>query len=314
MGRMWRMLLLVVVLGLLDALYASCPPVTTMVLAGDSTMAYAMDALSKLFACKKVKAADRCLGNLQYYSKTPLSDPVWTPGTPPGTSIPDWYVHINETHKPDYKGAKPVGPCIYGNLHRGCMDCSSSPRAYECSHNGQPLRIESLGMEFARDMDTQSKKYRFSQEVIAEYLKDNYKRIDVFVLSVGLHDIGCSKADHVSYRSNLDWAMKLMPDNIVKRIYITSSSASARQAAPGKWVNLTRNQNILKFNSVAQTVAMQNGYDVLDAYPLSVLPMFQDSMRDHLHYGSAYYKVIVDLILDKICSEERKATKLRLGP
>jgi hypothetical protein len=138
-------------------------------------------------------------------------------------------INLTRTHKwtPPRKGAE--GPAAYGLTHPFCTDCSGCQSEI---FSGNRAKLVSAGdcmvqnyvaMEFARDVEMQSKQGLTTQESYTYVLAQSLPS-DVCVVSAGFHDMAIPEITDKTFVSNTKWYLGLLQQVCKHIIWIESSA------------------------------------------------------------------------------------------
>ena len=241
------------------------------VLVGDSRMKRTFEQIIRLESgCQETKVGDRCNGNLRYY------------GIDPNTYTR--FYHQKDFNDKDVS----IGPYLFGLDHLGCMDCSGCwPRYYTC----QNIDFEFLGIEFSKDIEVQIQPYfNYTQEVIYKhYLSKNY---DALIVNVGLHDM--YKMIPAVFKKNLNWMLTLIKENQMENshsrfIWVTIMAVD-EQKVPSHFKKFTNNANVNIFNNISTSLAKEFGFEIFDAYKLSIHHQYKTTYEDDVHPSVEFFK------------------------
>mmetsp|Transcript_45989 Transcript_45989/g.68448 ORF Transcript_45989/g.68448 Transcript_45989/m.68448 type:complete len:409 (-) Transcript_45989:334-1560(-) len=142
---------------------------------------------------------------------------------------------INKTWMPPDNVNNVEGPLIYGSDHPFCTDCNGCRSQFlQCFPQDilsatTQCRIPSgdgrgivhggfIGVEFARDVEIQSSRYRTTQENIAAFLRNEYNQESlvedwgrpICVINTGHHDVMIPNITKSRYVENVRWYLQLM--------------------------------------------------------------------------------------------------------
>jgi hypothetical protein len=188
------------------------------------------------------------------------------------------------------------------------MDCGGNSIRWTCA-GASGLALEYLAIEFARDVEYVTAAYPTTQEsVITGYLKPMDPSPEAIVFNTGLHDtnVHAEGGPHERlriYKSNIEWYAGLIADATAHAmttqvIWLTTTAVNAEKQPRG-WRNITFNELIRRQNEEA-SVVMRHFVEV-DQFAISMLPAFQRTNEDGVHYSTRFYEMTAWELLKHIC-------------
>ena len=169
--------------------------------------------------------------------------------------------------------------------------------------------IEFLGVEFAKDIEYQTRLYNFTQEnVVKGYLAKKKASPFVVIFNTGLHDMGVNSPDnihlHDTYGDNLEWLAAMLHENLSSKgtkIVWLSTSAVRENKQPRRWRNITNNKRVEHMNDEASRIMQKWNITEVDQYAITRLPYFQEKNVDGVHYEAELYKSTALELLRSMC-------------
>jgi len=242
---------------------------------GDSQMSTMVLALRNRFPYQITKTrgrprlADRCA--LMGYLDVEKSD-VWTP--------------------PDAKFLQ--GPEMYGLHNPFCSDMNGwGP--YTIGDGTKS--VEFLNVEFAQDVEIQTKNTFTTQEAVALYLKNEKKDDHVCVVNAGIHDQTLLKTPDVpkdQFVKNVQSYLKLLESVCGNLVWV--GITEVQEINPER--NLQRNSVSLKWNQQVYSMIVNTFPEncfIIDVWNESVAATFKGGGRQNIHYDEPYYSDFASL-------------------
>lgn len=170
------------------------------------------------------------------------------------------------------------GPRDYGYHHPGCSDCSGCT-AKQCG------RSVYFPIEFARDVELQTKEHKTSQAVVGAYIRTH--PFELCVVSTGIHDMRLKELTDEQYVENV-WYYVQQLEGCTKVIWVLTNSVRENTKYPQV------NKRIKRWNRMIQEDSRIAGrvFHFIDAYTLST----KFHHTDNVHMEGAYSSKIADII------------------
>ena len=166
------------------------------------------------------------------------------------------------------------GPHVFGLEHPGCHDCS---HCHGWRSGETRPSVEYIPIEFARDVEYQTKSTRTTQETASLYLARRPR--DICVVSAGIHDISIPQITDKQFFLNVGFYLQQLRRGCVRIVWVTMSCTESNPKYPQKDDRIRRwNEELLRHDFPEIAV-------VVDVYPMSTT----FSHEDNLHLEKKYY-------------------------
>ncbi len=254
-----------------------------IVLLGDSMMARTVEAVAELLGhalgqpCQLTREGDRCgeaTGVL-------------------GLQAPEWSSSNGNGHIEPGPGE---GPAVFGLGHPGCRDCSGcTAHFYSCG----TFRLDFITVEWARDVELQSRRYNTTQEVV---VKEHFglDPPSLVVFNTGVHDLQLvPQHGWQPYSTHLRWYAAMLLAQHVPLVYVTTASID-ETLVPEEHRHHTSENNIKRANKIASSIMQELRISYLDTFPLSSGGYPKTLHLDAVHFSSEYYQAIAQIVLKHV--------------
>jgi hypothetical protein len=207
----------------------------------------------------------------------------------------------------------------------GCNDMKSTWGMHRCELpvTRSTLALECLGVEYARDVEMQSTRFKNTQDSVIHYLRNSPDRVSAIVVNTGVHDAfivssklcpdletralqpGTSLDELLRpwadlYEGNLRRYLGRMRKQLPGAPILFLTTAVMRAAGGNRTENRRINALIRAMNARAARVAGGLGIELVDVQPLldseRANELYSDRVHAHAH-NSAYYAAVRDLVV-----------------
>ncbi len=193
------------------------------------------------------------------------------------------------------------GPLHFGRKHPFCTDCSGCNMKLCVGPLKTPSCIQQnyIPIEFARDVEMQTKKSATTQEMLTEYLSKSPPS-DVCVVSTGVHDMAIPHLSDHSYVENVKWYLKLLQPHCTKILLVGQTGVSGDPKYP------QTNKRIQQWDSMISSMIRQFAFVVY----ISVFEGSKDAKHlDNTHMHPSFYKSLKKMIVGYFGPEQLHKNK-----